>query len=264
MGMLAMAAGRQDRLARAIIAGFVAATVMLFTFILAYLIASLLGTIELEESKRGAIAIREWFNALTNNPLIDLARPNPYLAVLVHFIIGIVFAVVYAYLFEPRLTGPGWQRGVIFSLVPWVLSLVVFLPAIGGGFLGLGIGAGPLPIIGNLVLHLTYGATLGTLYGPAGRLVVGDEAPTELEGRVISRSDAVAAQGIVVGLGIGLIIGGAALLLGRVTGQQTVLGDNLLAATVAAAMTGAALGGLVGSFIGLTYAGEETTPARPG
>ncbi len=105
------------------------------------------------------------------------------------------------------------------------------MPAV-GGFFGLGIGAGPLPIIGNLILHLVYGATLGTLYGPAGRVVVGDEAPTELEGQV--------------------------------TSQQVVLGDNLLAALVVAAMTGAALGGLVGSFIGLTYAGEETKSARSG
>jgi putative flippase GtrA len=146
MGMLAMAAGRQDRLARAIIAGFVAATAMLFGFILAYLLASLLGTIELEESKRGAIAIREWFNALTNNPLIDLARPSPYLAVLVHFIIGIVFAVVYAYIFEPRLTGPGWQRGLSFPLsrgsCPWWFSC----RQLGGGFLGLGIGPGRYPL----------------------------------------------------------------------------------------------------------------------
>lgn len=264
MGMLAVAAGRQDRLARAIIAGFVAATVMLFTFIIAYLLASLLATVELQEYKRGATAIREWFNALTNNPLIDLARPNPYAAVLVHFIIGIVFAIIYAYFFEPRLPGPGWQRGILFSFGPWILSLVVFLPAVGGGFFGLGIGAGPLPIIGNLILHLVYGATLGTLYGPAGRVVVGDEAPTELEGKVISRSDAVAAQGIVAGLGVGLVVGGAAVLLGQVTGQQVVLGDNLLAALVVAAMTGAALGGLVGSFIGLTYAGEETKSARSG
>lgn len=258
----ATAAGR-DRLARAITAGFVASTAMFLAFIVAYLLASLLATVELQEYKRGAVAIRQWFYALTNNPLIDLARPNPYVAVLIHFIIGIIFAVIYAYFFEPRLPGPSWQRGILFSFVPWFLSLVVFLPLVGGGFFGLGIGAGPLPIIGNLIVHVVYGATLGTLYGPAGRVVEGDEAPTELESKVISRSDAAAAQGIVVGLGVGLIVGGAAVLLGRVIGQQVFLGDNLLAALAVAALTGAALGGLVGSFIGLSV-GEETKSAGSG
>ncbi len=259
--MLTATAGRQDRLARAIIAGFVASTAMLFTFIVAYLLASLLATVELQEYKRGATAIREWFHALTNNTLIDLARPNPYVAVMVHFVIGIVFAIAYAYVFEPRLPGANWLRGILFSFGPWILSLVVFLPLVGGGLFGLGIGAGPLPIIGNLILHLVYGVTLSILYGPAGRVVVGEEAPpTELEGRVISHSDAVAAQGIVIGLGLGLVLGGAAVLLGWATGQTVILGNNPLAAVAVVGVTGAALGGLVGSFIGLSVGEEKKWP----
>lgn len=53
----------------------------------------------------------------------------------------------------------------MFSLIPWAFSLVVFLPLVGGGFLGLGLGAGPLPILGNLLLHAVYGVTLGSVLG---------------------------------------------------------------------------------------------------
>ena len=42
--------------------------------------------------------------------------------------------------------------------------MIIFLPLAGGGLLGLGLGAGPLPILGNLLVHLVYGVTLGFLY----------------------------------------------------------------------------------------------------
>ena len=75
---------------------------------------------------------------------------------------GIVWALVFACDANDRLIAfPGWLRGIIFALPPAVLSLVVFLPLVGGGLFGTKIGAGPLPVIGNIILHLVYGAVLG-------------------------------------------------------------------------------------------------------
>lgn len=243
---------RPNWLARAIVSGFVASMVMLFTFIVGYGASALLAGMQLTQ-RGGAETLGRWLSGLTSNPLIDLARPNLYAAIAIHLAVGLAFAVVYAYFFEPRLRGPSWVRGVAFSLVPWLLSLVVFLPLVGGGFLGLGLGAGPLPMLGNLILHAVYGATLGLLYGPFGDLITSSsfEAPTGPD-RAMQGSEQMAARGILVGLVLGAVAGVVAALLAAQAGAQgTVLGIHPLLFVVSTALFGAAFGGLVGSLVGL-------------
>ena len=52
--------------------------------------------------------------------------------------------MLYALLFEPRLAGPGWFRGLMFAVAPSLLSVTVFLPLVGGGLSGAAFDAGPL------------------------------------------------------------------------------------------------------------------------
>ena len=69
-------------------------------------------------------------------------------------------------------------------MLPALVSLVVVLPLLGGGLFGLGLGAGPLPIIGNVILHAVYGAMLGIVFGPFGDLDATTlERPIDDEGR---------------------------------------------------------------------------------
>jgi hypothetical protein len=225
-------------LARAILAGFIASMLMLFAFVTAYGLATALAS--------------GWFAGLTANPVIDLARPNLYAAVAVHITVGLAFALVYARFFEPRLSGPGWRRGLMFSLVPWLLSLLVFLPLVGGGLLGMALGAGPLPAIGNLILHAVYGLTLGVLYGPAGQLVTDSSfhAPTGADALANARMERGAAIGIVAGLGLGILTGLVAMGLASAAGQGTVLGMHPLAFLIATGLLGGSFGALVGSLAG--------------
>jgi membrane protein DedA with SNARE-associated domain len=65
---------------------------------------------------------------------------------------------------QPALPGPAWLRGVIFAVAPLALSLLVFLPLTGGGWLGLELGAGRLPMVAEIVRSLVYGLTLGVAY----------------------------------------------------------------------------------------------------
>ena len=154
-----------------------------------------------------------------------------------------------------------------FSLLPWALSVLLFLPVAGGGFLGLGLGAGPLPIVGNLILHLVYGAVLGGFHA------LGDAEPEGtthllLEHQpVLEHGERGAALGIVVGVFVGLVLGG--LFSG---GQGVVVDGTVLAGQVEvmlalAAFLGAA-GALVGSMIALNLGAdadeETTTDAAPG
>jgi hypothetical protein len=148
--------------------------------------------------------------------------------------------------FETRLTGPGWQRGVLFALIPWLFSLVVFLPLVGGGLLGLSLGAGPLPMLGNLILHVVYGAALGAIYGAVDSMEERSVTPDSEDVLSASRSMIGAARGILVGLVVGIGVGLLTALVPQLTGSHA-LGMNPLALGLAMALIGASFGALVGS-----------------
>lgn len=61
------------------------------------------------------------------------------------------------------LPGAFWLRGMLFSIAPWLVMMIVMMPMAGAGFFGLNLGmAGPVM---TLVLHLIFGAVLGAVYG---------------------------------------------------------------------------------------------------
>ncbi len=78
-----------------------------------------------------------------------------------HFVIGTVLAIIYATLFVTRLPGPGFVRGALYGLVPWIVAQLVVMPMMGAGLFGGSFGAG----FGSLMGHLIYGAVLGGIYG---------------------------------------------------------------------------------------------------
>jgi hypothetical protein len=226
----------------AILAGFVASVAMVLAFAIAYAAALALGRLPVP-------ILAGWFQGLTNNALIDTAGPNLYAATALFFLGGLIWALLYGLVFEPRLPGAAWQKGVRFALIPWVFSLAIVIPLVGGGILGLSLGAGPLPIIGNLILHAVYGAILGTVYGTAESVFdrPAHRAGSEdlLAGRL---AELGAARGMGIGLALGIVLGviGAALVP-QFTGMQGGGSLNPLAMVVAVGLTGAAFGGFVGS-----------------
>ena len=80
-----------------------------------------------------------------------------------HFMIGTVLAIVYAALFAARLPGPGFVRGALYGLAPWLVAQLVVMPMMGAGAFGGSFGAA----FGSLMGHLVYGAVLGSIYGTA-------------------------------------------------------------------------------------------------
>lgn len=242
--------------ARAIVSGFAATVVMLFAFLGAYGMSAAISGVGLNQ-RRGASAFQNWFQGLTNNNLIDFSRDNLYVALALFLLGGIVWAVVYARFAEPYLRGPAWRKGIAFSLFPWALSLIIFLPLVGGGFFGLALDAGPLPILGNLILHLIYGATLGVVFGPFGDTLMDDTWEGEAE--AMRRAESGAARGLVIGLIVGVIVGAVGAVVGGGSGA-TVFGSSPLFFVIASAIFGSTLGSLVGSFAGLPGAAEADPP----
>jgi hypothetical protein len=225
----------------ALLAGFVASVAMILAFAVAFVAALVL-------SRLPVPIVADWFRGLTRNQLIDVAGPNLYAATAVFFVGGLIWALLFVLFFEPRLSGPPWQRGLRFALLPWLFSLVVFIPLVGGGPLGLSLGAGPMPIVGNLILHAVYGAVLGFVWGSAESVI---DRPLRVgygEDLQVGRlSEFGAARGLGVGLTLGLVLGVVGtLLVPEAIGAQG-LGLNPLATIVTIGLTGAAFGSFVGS-----------------
>lgn len=242
-----------DWLPRAILSGFIATVAMSILFFVAFGLARAASNIELAP-RRGGPTFGSWLDALTSNQVLDLAAGSLYAAGAVHLMVGVLWAVAYAYYFEPRLPGPPWVRGVTFSLIPGVMSVIVFLPLVGGGLFGAAIGAGPLPTIGNIMLHLGYGAALGAIYGPLGDIAA-DEFPHRGVAdapQVVAGYESAAARGILFGAIIGAAIG----LLGAATislrPDAAVLGMPPLAVLPITIVLGATFGGVLNSIAGLS------------
>jgi len=86
-----------------------------------------------------------------------------FLGWMAHFVIGTMLAIIYAALFASRLPGPGFVRGALYGLVPWIAAQLVVMPMMGAGLFGGSFGAG----FGSLMGHLVYGAVMGGIYGEA-------------------------------------------------------------------------------------------------
>lgn len=84
--------------------------------------------------------------------------------VLFHYLTGFTMVILYVYLFEPLLPGKRWQKGSLFSLLPWMINGFIVLPLLGQGFIGIQ----QLPVTGIIyffVANWIFGITLGELYG---------------------------------------------------------------------------------------------------
>jgi len=222
-----------------VISGFVATAVMTCTLLLAYGLAAAFSTLGTGD------VLGRWLGALVHNPLAATARTNLAVVVVLHFVAGIVWALVYAAAIEPRLHGPGWRRGLVFAGIPWIFSLVVFMPLAGAGFLGLALGAGPLPIIGNLILHAVYGATLGAVVVSEGLLTEDGQAVDAAEPIAMRRAERAMALAVLPGLLVGGVVGYL---------SSSVVAPGAAPATVAVlgAIVGCVVGILLGSYVGVT------------
>ena len=72
---------------------------------------------------------------------------------LIHFGVGIFFAYIYISFFKNWLPGNWVVKGMLFSLIPFLLAQTASLFGTGAN--------GFMAIIGSLIGHLVYGAVLG-------------------------------------------------------------------------------------------------------
>jgi hypothetical protein len=237
---------REDWLRTGVLSGFLATFAMTVALLAAYGIASAIGS-------ASGNSLQRWCWALVHNPVAERTADGVMLAVGANLAVGLVLALAYGRYFEPMLEGPGWWKGMRFALIPWLLSLIVFLPLVGGGVLGLAVGAGPLPILGNLVLHLIYGAVLGETYA--------DPVAGWLDDTAADRENSAAAErGAAIGVAIGLPAG---FILGWLFSPGVSALASRPESAFGIALVGAAIGLAIGSFAGMGRARPPSAGPAP-
>jgi hypothetical protein len=245
---------RRRWFADAIIAGFVAIGASTATLMVAYVVAN-------GASDSQGNLVQQWLWQLTHNKVVAFSSGSPAYALAIHVVLGIVWALVYGRFVEPNRVfrfwiggGPGWSRGMRFALLPWLVSLLVLLPAAMVNMLDWALSAGPLVPIGNLVLHLIYGFMLGQLYdASADEAAVGADLAYEepLQRMAVEHSEDFGAAGILLGAVVGALVGIAMAVILPPVLPNVDFGGWSTALAVGGLLAGGAVGGIVGSFAGL-------------
>lgn len=80
-----------------------------------------------------------------------------------HFVIGtFAWGGGFAVLYELIPGNSAVQKGIMFGIADWLGMMVLIMPMAGAGFFGLGLGV-MAPVM-TLVLHVIFGAVLGTVF----------------------------------------------------------------------------------------------------
>ena len=92
----------------------------------------------------------------------------------VHFIVGILLALLYAGVFAERLPGSPIWRGATYGVLVFILAQAVFMPLVGGGFFSRG---DVELLLGSLLGHIAYGIVVGWIYDLPSATVRASAAP---------------------------------------------------------------------------------------
>jgi uncharacterized membrane protein YagU involved in acid resistance len=93
---------------------------------------------------------------------VAVFRVGPVGGWVIHGLVGIALALVYAGVFAKRLPGPPVVRGMLYGSLVFIVAQLVFMPAVGAGVFSRGDVA---MIVGSLIGHLVYGGLVGGIYG---------------------------------------------------------------------------------------------------
>ncbi len=76
-------------------------------------------------------------------------------------LVNVATALVYTRVGIRHLPGDPWLEGLLVAVLPFLLWVLVLLPAFGAGVLGLGLGAGWWPLAGEALRNALFGLGLG-------------------------------------------------------------------------------------------------------
>ncbi|MEW5709306.1 MAG: DUF6789 family protein [Pseudomonadota bacterium] len=87
----------------------------------------------------------------------------PLIGWMFHFVMGTIWwGLLFAWFNEYLPGSRQWRKGICFAILAWLLMMITIMPLAGAGFFGVRLGLTAPALM--LVLHLVYGAVLGTTY----------------------------------------------------------------------------------------------------
>ena len=78
-----------------------------------------------------------------------------------HFMIGIVLAAGYEFIFKSRLKGNDAVKGLLYALIPFFMAQLLVMPMMGAGLFSSNTPMPMMMVMGSLIGHLVYGIVLG-------------------------------------------------------------------------------------------------------
>ncbi len=93
---------------------------------------------------------------------VAVLRVGPVGGWVIHGLVGVALALVYAGVFAKLLPGRPVVRGALYGFLIFLVAQLVFMPAVGAGVFSRGDAA---MIVGSLIGHLVYGGLVGGIYG---------------------------------------------------------------------------------------------------
>ena len=99
--------------------------------------------------------------------LATFTNTSPAVGWIMHFITGIILAYGYVYYFRQEVPGPYPMRGMIYGILPWVITLIMLFPMMG---MKTGISKAPsvgIFIVSTMIAYLAFGLVLGAIAKPA-------------------------------------------------------------------------------------------------
>jgi uncharacterized membrane protein YagU involved in acid resistance len=90
---------------------------------------------------------------------------GPAFGWLLHFLVGIAWALLYAGVVLAWLPGRPFTRGMLYGGLAFLIAQVALMPMVGAGFFSRW---DLRTLVGSLLGHLVYGGVLGWVYGTTG------------------------------------------------------------------------------------------------
>ncbi len=102
-------------------------------------------------------------------------KPNRVLGWMMHLMMGVVFALIYAFLWSIGIGSPGWISGLIFGSAHWLVVglMMAVIPIVHAGIKSGDVEApglwminqgGMLSFVGGLMGHIVFGLVVALVY----------------------------------------------------------------------------------------------------
>ena len=92
---------------------------------------------------------------------------SPVMGWLAHFVIGvIIYGLAFANVRGLLPGGSNLVKGIVLSIVGWLIMMIVVMPMMGAGMFAMNMGM--MATVATLVLHIIFGLVLGLTYDKVG------------------------------------------------------------------------------------------------